>query len=122
MGSDVSLLLRKQQFLRSFDAMLRDTLMEEMLNDGVNILPSTQVRAVERREDGSLCLLCNGAVEEIHVDTLIWAIGRTPLTADIGLDEAGVVVGRTEPYQPTHSRTPTCLGYTPSAISPVATR
>ncbi len=92
MGSDVSLLLRKQQFLRSFDAMLRDTLMEEMLNDGVNILPSTQVRAVERREDGSLCLLCNGAVEEIHVDTLIWAIGRTPLTADIGLDEAGVVV------------------------------
>jgi glutathione reductase (NADPH) len=90
MGAEVSLLLRKQQFLRSFDAMLRDTLMEEMLNDGVNILPRTQVRGVERRDDGSLCLLCDGAVEEIHVDTLIWAIGRTPLTDGIGLEAAGV--------------------------------
>jgi glutathione reductase (NADPH) len=34
LGSDVSLLLRREHFLASFDAMLRDSLMEEMLNDG----------------------------------------------------------------------------------------
>ena len=34
LGCDVSLYLRKQHFLRSFDAMLREGLMEQMMVDG----------------------------------------------------------------------------------------
>ena len=35
-AADVSPLLRGEHFLKTFDSMLRDTLMEEMTNDGVN--------------------------------------------------------------------------------------
>jgi len=40
LGSDVDLLLRRQHFLAEFDSMLRDTLMEEMVKDGVNVMPN----------------------------------------------------------------------------------
>jgi glutathione reductase (NADPH) len=107
MGSDVTLMIRHQQFLRSFDPILRETLMEEMIGDGVNILPTTQVRQVDRLDDGSLHLHCAGAVEELHVDTLIWAIGRVPLTEGLGLAAAGVETGAdgtipTDKYQATN--------------------
>lgn len=90
--TDVTLLLRKERLLRSFDAMLRDTLMEQMLEDGINILSSTQVRALERLKDGSLRVQCSGSSETLHVDTVIWAIGREPLTVDLNLAAAGVMV------------------------------
>jgi glutathione reductase (NADPH) len=93
LGSEVSLLLRRQQFLRTFDAMLREALMEEMLKDGVNILPRTQVLSVQRLDDGSLALECSGATEQLHVDTLIWAIGRGVATAELNLSGVGVALG-----------------------------
>ena len=46
LGSDVTMLLRKEHLLRNFDAMLRESLMEEMLNDGIGILAGSQVAAV----------------------------------------------------------------------------
>ena len=90
LGAQVSMMLRRNQFLRTFDAMLRETLMEEMLANGVNILPRTQVQSVERLDDGSLRIRCDGTTEVLHVDTLLWAIGRTPATADLGLASAGI--------------------------------
>ena len=60
LGSEVSLLLRKDQFLSNFDAMLRETLMEEMINAGVNIMPRTTIERVEKRADGCLDIHCVG--------------------------------------------------------------
>ncbi len=90
LGSDVDLLLRRQHFLASFDAMLRETLMEEMVNDGVNILPNINLEKVEKGEDGKLTLTCQSGHIMQGFDTLIWAIGREPLTADLNLAAAGV--------------------------------
>jgi glutathione reductase (NADPH) len=90
LGSEVDLLLRRQHFLASFDAMLRETLMEEMVNDGVNILPNINLEKVERGEDGKLTLSAQGGHILQGFDTLIWAIGREPLTADLNLAAAGV--------------------------------
>ena len=92
LGAEVSMLLRKEHLLRPFDAMLRDTLMEQMLTDGINILTSTQVRSLERQGDGSLNIQCSGCSETLHVDTLLWAIGRDPLSTDLNLSAAGVPV------------------------------
>ncbi len=92
LGAEVTLLLRKEHLLRPFDAMLRDTLMEQMLTDGINILTSTQVGSVERLDDGSLHIQCSGCSETLHVDTLLWAIGRDPLSTDINLAAAGITV------------------------------
>lgn len=90
LGSDVDLLLRRQHFLSSFDAMLRETLMEEMVNEGVNILPNINLEKVEKGPDGKLTLTAQGGHIMQGFDTLIWAIGREPLSADLNLAAAGV--------------------------------
>lgn len=90
LGGNVDLLIRGSEFLGGFDAMLRETLMEEIVNSGVNILSSIQVLRVERGADG-LTLHCNNGHELTGLDTLVWAVGRVPATAGLGLEAAGVV-------------------------------
>jgi len=90
LGSDVSLLLRKDQFLSSFDAMLRETLMEEMINAGVNIMPRISIARVEKRADGCLDIYCVNGVRLEGYDALICAIGREPNIKPLKLDAAGV--------------------------------
>ncbi len=90
LGTEVDLLLRRQHFLRDFDAMLRETLMEEMVNAGVNIMPNINIDRVEKAEDGTLTLHCQEGHVLTGFDCLIWAIGRAPNTADLDLDAAGV--------------------------------
>ena len=90
LGSEVDLLLRREHFLSQFDSMLRETLMEEMINNGVNIMPSISVLKVERDERGKLTLHCQGGHELMSFDTVIWAIGRSPNTAGLNLQAAGV--------------------------------
>ncbi len=89
LGSDVSLYLRKQHFLRQFDAMLREGLMEQMLEDGVSIFPSTQVGSVIK-ENGKLTLICDKGSRTEGIDQVIWAIGRTPNTDNIALEKTGL--------------------------------
>ena len=91
LGTDVSLYLRKQHFLRSFDAMLREGLMEQMIEDGISIFPSTQVAELEKAEDGSLTLICTKGSRIEGLDAVIWAIGRSPNTDDLNLDATGVI-------------------------------
>ena len=107
LGSEVDLLLRRQHFLDSFDAMLRETLMEEMVNHGVNIMPSINVERVEKQADGSLTLHCQGGHELTGFDCVLWAIGRAPNTADLNLEAAGIEVDElgyipTDEYQDTN--------------------
>ena len=90
LGSEVNMLLRRDHFLASFDAMLRDTLMEEMSNAGVNLMTRINVRDIEKQEDGRLTIHCGKGVSLQDVDQLVWAIGRTPNTKDLNLAAAGV--------------------------------
>ncbi|MGD8999756.1 MAG: glutathione-disulfide reductase [Granulosicoccaceae bacterium] len=90
LGSEVSLLIRREHVLGSFDAMLRETLMEEMVEAGVNLLSSMQIERVEKTADGSLTLHCAGGHSISGFDCLLWAIGRAPNIAGLNLDAAGV--------------------------------
>ena len=92
LGSDVTMLLRREHLLRDFDAMLRENLMEEMLGDGIDILARTQVREVCRADDGTRVIECENGQRLEGFDELIWAIGRYPLSAGLALDKAGVEV------------------------------
>lgn len=100
LGSDVSLLLRKDHFLSSFDAMLRETLMEEMINAGVNIMPRINIERIDKQADGSLTMHCQSGVTLEGFDCLIWAIGREPLTEQLNPEHAGVTVNQ-QGYIPT---------------------
>ena len=90
LGSEVSMLLRREHFLGSFDSMLRETLMEDMVNAGVNLMTKISVEKVEKNSDGTLTVHCQGGITLENVDALIWAIGRAPNTAPLNLDAAGI--------------------------------
>ena len=90
LGSEVSMLLRRGHFLSSFDAMLRETLMEDMNNAGVNLMTNTNVEKVIKQKDGKLTINCHGGVTLDDVDALVWAIGRAPNTAPLNLAAAGI--------------------------------
>ncbi|XP_078613026.1 glutathione reductase, mitochondrial-like [Branchiostoma floridae x Branchiostoma japonicum] len=88
LGSDVSLLIRKDKVLRTFDSMISSELTEELQHIGINLMKQTQVSKVEKAADGRLTVFTNNG-EISDVDTLLWAIGRVPNT-EIGLDTVGV--------------------------------
>ncbi|MCW8949865.1 MAG: glutathione-disulfide reductase [Sedimenticola sp.] len=92
-GTEVTMFLRGEHLLRKFDPMLRESLMEEMLNDGVNIIPSSQIERIERADDGTLTLTCSaGGQLQTGFDQLIWAIGRQPSSASLGLENTSVAM------------------------------
>jgi len=89
LGSQVSLILRREQILARFDAMLREGLSEEMLADGIDILSCIQLRKLARGEDGRLELV--GEHQRLSgFDAVIWAVGRKPRTAELNLAAAGL--------------------------------
>jgi len=90
LGSEVTMILRRETFLRSFDASLRETLMEEMMSAGVNILSCTHMNRIEKQQDGKLHIISSHSEDIGDIDSLIWAIGRSSNTDNIGLDNAGL--------------------------------
>ncbi|MFO7561725.1 MAG: glutathione-disulfide reductase [Enhygromyxa sp.] len=88
-GSQVTMLLRGDNLLRGFDQEIRDRLAEEMRARGIDIQTEVQVRSIDRRSDGSLSLLLDH--EQFHeTDAVLFAIGRTPCSKELGLEEVGV--------------------------------
>jgi len=90
LGSEVTLLLRGEHLLRPFDAMLRETLMEEMLNDGITIVPSSQIHQITQTDDQRLTLSCHTGRSLSGFERLIWAVGREPNIQAINLASTGV--------------------------------
>ncbi|MGY3778074.1 glutathione-disulfide reductase [Isobaculum melis] len=89
LGSETHLFVRKDAPLRSFDRLVRETLVEIMAEEGPTLHTFSVPKEVVKNQDGTLTLhLENGQSET--VDTLIWAIGRTPLTEGLNLAAAGV--------------------------------
>jgi len=89
LGSEVTMLLRGQHLLGSFDSVLRETLMEEMINSGVNIISCIQLEKVIKDKDG--IRLSSAAGQDLSgFDCLVWATGRRPMSADLALDQAGI--------------------------------
>ncbi len=92
LGSDVCMFLRKRHLLRTFDHMLRETLLEEMMDQGVDIFPQTQITEVIKEDDGTLSLCDDKGNKLSGFDQVIWAIGRHPNTEGMNLQAAGLEV------------------------------
>lgn len=89
LGAKVTLLARKDSVLRSFDQMLRETVMEEMAKDGIDIVTGAVPRQVTRSDSG-ICMETEDGRRFEGFDCLIWAIGRSPNTATLNLEAASV--------------------------------
>ena len=88
LGAETTLLHRSQQLLRGFDADLGLHLAQEMARQGVAMRWSEEIQAIEKQADGLHLQLKSG--EQLVVDCVMYATGRVPLTAGLGLETAGV--------------------------------
>ncbi|MEO3987414.1 glutathione-disulfide reductase [Plesiomonas shigelloides] len=89
LGAETHLVVRKHAPLRSFDPMLVDTLLEVIKTEGPELHTQAVPQRVEKHADSSLTLHLEDG-RSLHVDCLIWAIGRKPATDRLNLDASGV--------------------------------
>ena len=89
LGSEVTMLIRGETVLRTFDPTLGETLTNWMKHTGINFRHGAHVKKVEGAKGQELTLTLESG-ETLKVDTLIWAIGRHANTEGLGLEELGV--------------------------------
>ncbi len=92
LGVDVTIVHRGEEILRGFDRDLRCHLHDELEVKGVRVLLNTQVVSIERAGEHVEAQLDSG--QRIETDFPLFAIGRTPNTQGLGLEEVGVELGR----------------------------
>src|SRR5690606_21949437 len=90
LGSEVTLILRRDHLVMSFDPMLRENLMEHMRADNIEFVTNSQVDGLRRESDGTLTILCDSGTRVGGFDTVIWAIGRAPNTRTLDLNATGL--------------------------------
>nr|CAB3251027.1 glutathione reductase [Phallusia mammillata] len=97
LGSEVRLVIRRHQALRTFDSMISANNMVAMEDMGIAVDKFSKVQNVTKDANGKLVVTIKSAptdgAEETKVvedvDCLIWAIGRHPNT-DFGVDKIGI--------------------------------
>lgn len=88
-GSEVSLIIRRDEVLKHFDPMLREGVMEGLRAEGIDVVMHAPIRALERSAQG-LTVLCGNDITRSGFDSVIWAIGRAPNIDGLGLAAAGI--------------------------------
>jgi len=107
LGSDVDLFARYDSILRSADPMLQLGAIKGLVDHSV-VVNLHSIPTELKKSDAGLCLSFeNGSTSE-PFDAVIWAVGRRPLTADLGLDIAGVTTNErgyieVDPFQETQA-------------------
>ena len=89
-GSDVTLVYRGENVLRGFDDDVRVHVRSEMEKEGITILTGCTVDKVDRHGKDFTSHLSNGS--SIASDQVMFAIGRHPNVANLGLEKAGVAI------------------------------
>jgi len=89
LGTQVHQFVRQDGVLRSFDSMLSEALVREMVADGITLHTQAVPAAIEADGLRHRLLLEDGRSHG-PFDAVIVAIGREPMTATLGLERAGV--------------------------------
>lgn len=93
LGVDVTLVTRGDRMLRSYDQEIVGKLVDMSRARGIDIRFNFPFLAASRQADGSL-LVDGGEQGMIETDLILWAIGRVPNTAGLGLETAGVMLDK----------------------------
>jgi len=88
LGVDVVQLYRGPLFLRGFDDDVRTTLAEDMRQKGIELRFDSNPTRIEKTPTALVAVLADGS--RVEADLILYATGRRPLVADLGLEEAGV--------------------------------
>ncbi|WP_435312348.1 glutathione-disulfide reductase [Primorskyibacter sedentarius] len=92
LGVETTQYYRGAQILRGFDGEARGLVSEEMMQSGVDLHLGTNIIEMKKIDDGIWVKATNG--EERVFDQVMLATGRAPNTTGIGLEDAGVKLGR----------------------------
>lgn len=90
LGVQTTLVHRGAKLLRGFDEAIRDFLPQEMVRKGLSLRLNTVIDRIERARDGYLAHTTEG--ETLAADHMLYATGRTPNTAELGLEAVGVAL------------------------------
>src|SRR5579863_7979873 len=89
-GSDVTVVYRGENVLRGFDEDVRAHVRSEMEKEGITILTGCTVNKIDKHGKDFTSHLSNGS--SIASDQVMFAIGRHPNVANLGLEKAGVAM------------------------------
>lgn len=89
LGSETHLVVRKDHPLREFDEIISATLTEQLQAEGITLHNRTQITQIDKSDDGSYKLETDNA-QLPEVDAVIYAVGRSPKTTGLGLENAGI--------------------------------
>jgi len=89
LGTRVSAFVRHDRMLRNFDVMLSGALAREMAASGIELVPHAVPVGVARAGAALELRLADGRAFG-DFDCLLWAIGRSPSSAALDLERAGV--------------------------------
>jgi glutathione reductase (NADPH) len=90
LGAQVTQLYRGEQVLRGFDADVRHFVATEMRKKGVDLRTGADVERIERAAGALQVRLRDGSV--LAADSVLYATGRAPNTAGLGLQKIGVAL------------------------------
>ncbi|KAK5656269.1 hypothetical protein OQA88_5032 [Cercophora sp. LCS_1] len=94
LGVETHLFIRYDTFLRHFDPMVQEIVTKEYERLGVHVHKQSKPTKIDKDEStGKLTVHftekgSEGSVSD--VDHLIWAVGRTPQTDNVGIESTGV--------------------------------
>jgi glutathione reductase (NADPH) len=90
LGTDVTVVYRGDNILRGFDDDVRSHVRSEMEKEGITILTGCTVTKVDKHGHDFTSQLSNGS--SIASDQVMFAVGRHPNIAHLGLEKTGVAI------------------------------
>src|SRR5262249_44960397 len=91
LGVETTLVYRGETILRGIDDDVRAFMQESLIRSGVSVITSAAPMEIEPAGESKLVSLSDG--KRIEVDQVMAAIGRTPNTDGLGLENAAVRLG-----------------------------
>lgn len=88
LGVEVTVIERGPKVLNGFDEDIRDFLIQEMTNKGINFKFNSAVVSIEREGDAFVVHTADG--NTLEVDRVMYATGRVPNTKGLGFESIGV--------------------------------
>lgn len=93
LGAKTDLIYRGEMFLRGFDNEVREFTAEEVAKKGINLRFNTNITEIKKLDDGALvATLTDGST--VEADAIMYATGRNPKVAGLGLEELGIEQAR----------------------------
>ncbi len=92
LGCKVTLIVRSERLISSFDLLLQDQLKINMQQQGITILENTTIAEIRKRDSGNKALVNQQGIQLGDFDSVIWAVGRVPQLERLNLEKAGVAI------------------------------